>query len=79
MGKLTRSQQKILGRFIIGFILISLVGTALGYAFIAFLIFIALMSFSEDDCTNLLEVMPEVQAAPDNEVSECIYTILGYA
>ena len=42
MGKLTRSQQKILGRFIIGFILISLVGTALGYALIAFLIFIAL-------------------------------------
>jgi hypothetical protein len=37
------------------------------------------VSFSEDDCTNLLEVMPEVQAAPDNEVSECIYTILGYA
>ena len=37
------------------------------------------LSFSEDDCTNLLEVMPEVQAAPDNEVSECIYTILGYA
>ena len=39
----------------------------------------ARLSFSEDDCTNLLEVMPEVQAAPDNEVSECIYTILGYA
>jgi hypothetical protein len=38
-----------------------------------------MLSFSEDDCTNLLEVMPEVQAAPDNEVSECIYTILGYA
>jgi hypothetical protein len=40
---------------------------------------VAPVSFSEDDCTNLLEVMPEVQAAPDNEVSECIYTILGYA
>jgi len=42
MGKLTRSQQKIFGRFIIGLILICLVGTAFGYALIAFLIFIAL-------------------------------------